>query len=87
MSSKSAAFHKAKETIVNDPKYQQRKNELMASNNAKLKRANVKEEKRIQEEQKKKSSGFLSRIMKSFSRKSSKGGKKNRQTKRKNKKC
>ena len=86
MSTRTAAFEKAKANIVNNSKYQEGKNKFMSSSIARMERKNIKEEKKAKEsaEQSKKKSGFLSRL---FSRKPSKGGKKNRKTKRKNKKC
>jgi hypothetical protein len=92
MSSKNNS-HKAKielarKKLATDKNIEKGLNNLIRIQGDYLERKNIrefeKEQKRTQEEQNKKSSSFLSRL---FSRKSSKGGKKNRQTKRKIKKC
>lgn len=101
MSNKSSAIHKARKSVAEDPNLEKGFNNLVRIQGDYLKRKNAKEEKRIKEENRikeelnaknnKKKDSFVYRLFNSFSRKSkpklsSKGGKRNRRTKRKNKK-
>lgn len=93
MATKSAAFHKARKALAEDPKIQKAQDASYRANIAKLERANKREELKANAAKNvNKKDTFFSKLSNIFTRKSKSttmGGKKqkHRKTKRRNKKC